>query len=253
MTVPSLASSVHRLRTPDWGYVGWHYKLIHMSGGPINNRFLVRVRGIENLPPEEGFLYASNHSSWWDPIVLQTTTPRPVNWLAKKEMMNNRFNKWFFFDRGGCIPVDRKSTNPEARAAAVQALRDGRIIGVFPEGTRHVGELGPAKTGVARLALEADAPVVPAALATDKFWPPGSKVPKLSQRIYLNVGKPMRLSGDPANPEDARRATDEVMAAIRTLLDEAIAARDRAEKWPSPEAAVKRARAASGTHGDATR
>ena len=223
-----------RARTPDWSFVGWHYKALHALGGPLHNRIWVRARGLDLLPPREGFLYAANHSSWWDPIVLQTTCPRPVNWLAKKEMMRGRFNKWFFFDKGGCIPVDRNARNPEALAAAVRALHDGRVIGVFPEGTRHIGELGPAKTGVARLAMESGAPVVPAALLTDRFWGPGRKLPKLTERVWLHVGAPLRLKGDPRDPDDARRGTDEVMAAVRALLAEARRARDAGERWPPP-------------------
>ena len=226
---------MRRLDTPDWKHVGWHYKGIHRVAGPWHNRALVRAKGLENLPAREGFLYAGNHTSWWDPIVLQTTTPRPVNWLAKKEMMGNAFNRWFFFEKGGCIPVDRNAKNPEAFAAAAQALRDGRIIGIFPEGTRHHGELGPAKTGVARLALEAGAPVVPVGIATDRFWAPGRKVPDLGEKIYLRVGAPMRLEGDPKDAEDARRETARVMEAIRTLLAEARAARDAGAAWPHPE------------------
>ncbi len=89
---------MRRLRTPDWGYVGWHYKFLHTIGPPIHNTWVLRAKGLENLPREGGFLYAGNHTSWWDPIVLQLTTPRPVNWLAKREMMGNAFNRWFFFD-----------------------------------------------------------------------------------------------------------------------------------------------------------
>lgn len=220
-----------RLKTPDWGYVGWHYKLIHATAGPLHNKLIVRGKGIEGLPREGGFLYAGNHTSWWDPIVLQTTTPRPVNWLAKKEMMNNAFNKWFFFDKGGCIPVDRNSKNPEAFAAAVQALRDGRVIGIFPEGTRHAGKLGPTKTGVARLALETGVPVVPAAILSDRFWAPGRKAPDLTETIWLHVGEPMELEGDPQDADAARRGTDRVMDRVWDLLQDARTARDRGENW----------------------
>lgn len=223
-----------RLPTSDWRYVGWHYRALHALGSPWHNRLWVRAKGLDNLPKEGGFVYAANHTSWWDPIVLQITTPRPVNWLAKKEMMRNRFNKWFFFDKGGCIPVDRNSRNPEAFAAAIQALHDGRIIGVFPEGTRHVGKLGPAKTGVARLAFGSGAPVVPAGILSDEFWGKGKKLPNLRRKVWLNVGAPIRLEGDLKDPDSARHATQQVMAVIQTLLDEARLARDSGAKWDVP-------------------
>ena len=220
-----------RLKTPDWDYVGWHYKALHVAGAPWHNRLWVRAKGLDNLPAQGGFVYAANHTSWWDPILLQITAPRPVNWLAKKEMMGNRFNKWFFFDKGGCIPVDRNGKNPEAFAAAVQALHDGRIIGIFPEGTRYKDKLGPTRTGVARIALESGAPVVPAAILSDRFWGPGMKVPDLTEPLYLNVGEPMKLQGDPKDPDAARRETDRVMARVWDLLHEAKVARSRGERW----------------------
>ena len=225
---------MRRLPTSDWSHVGWHYKFLHTIGPPLHNTWVLRANGLENLPREGGFLYAGNHTSWWDPIVLQLTTPRPVNWLAKREMMNNAFNRWFFFDKGGCIPVDRNTKNPEAFSAAAQALRDGRVIGIFPEGTRYVEKLGPAKTGVARLALEADAPIVPVGILSDRFWGPGKKVPDVRQTIYLNVGAPVRLEGKPGDPDAARMGTDRVMDAIADLLDEARAARDAGVKWARP-------------------
>lgn len=227
-------TAMRRLDTPDWDHVGWHYKLIHRAGPFWHNRLLVRAQGMEHVPEKEGFLFAANHTSWWDPIVLQTAIGRPVNWLAKKEMMNNAFNRWFFFARGGCIPVDRNSRNPQALDAAAQALRDGRIIGIFPEATRNHGELKSAKTGVARLAMKAEARVLPAAILTDRFWPRGRKVPKLTESIYLNVGRPIEVKGDAEDPETARLHTDRVMTEIGRLWDEAKAAREAGEKWAPP-------------------
>lgn len=225
---------MRRLPTPDWKPMGWHYKLIHRLGTPWHNAIWLRANGMENLLPSGGFVYASNHSSWWDAILLNCASPRPVYWMVKKEMGNNKFSKWFFLDRGGCIPIDRDRRNPEALARAVDALREGKIVGIFPESTRYVGKLGPAKTGAARLALEAGVPVVPVGVLSDRFWGPGKKLPDLREKIFMNVGKPIHLSGDAKNPDDARRCTDEVMAEIGRLLDEARVARETKARWPHP-------------------
>lgn len=221
---------MRRLSTSDWEFVGWHYKALHAAASPLHNKLWIRAKGMENLPASGGFLYAGNHTSWWDPIALQVTTARPINWLAKKEMMNNAFNRWFFFDKGGCIPVDRNSKNPEAFTAAVRALHDERIIGIFPEGTRHHEKLGRARTGVARLALEAHAPIVPVGIASDAFWSKGKSMPNLAKKIYLNVGKPITL----APGTSAQDGTDRVMDAIWDLLVDAREARDAKAKWPVP-------------------
>jgi 1-acyl-sn-glycerol-3-phosphate acyltransferase len=155
-----------------------------------------------------------------------------VHYLAKHSVAVGPISRNFVFQGGGAIPVDRNTRNPEAYKAAVAALRDGQVVGIFPEGTRHVGELGPFKTGVARLALEANVPVIPAAFATDKFWPPGKKVPDLRETAYINVGAPRRFEGDPHDEATVRKVTDDVMADIQRLLDEAKAARDAKAPWP---------------------
>lgn len=221
-----------RARTPDWAYVGWHYRALRRIGDLGHNKLVSRVRGMERIPLEGGVVLAANHSSYWDPVLLNGITPRPVCWLAKKELMTNAFNRWFFFDRGGCIPIDRSTRNPEALAAADTALRAGRLIGIFPEGTRHVGALGPPKPGVARLALRAGVPVVPVGVLSDRFWGPKQKAPNLREPIWLHVGEPMMLQGQWDNPEDARRETARVMEAIGKLLDGAREARERGERWP---------------------
>ena len=224
---------MRRWRTPDWRYVGWHYRAMHAFAHSWHNPLLVRAKGAENLPREGGFLYAANHTSWWDPIVMAAIVGRPVSFLGKKEVFKGPFTRWFF-GRGGVIPVDRNARNPEAFAAALQALRDGRCIGIFPEGTRHVGKLGPARPGVARLALQAGVPVVPAGILSDRFWGPGRKVPRFTEKVRINVGRPMTLDGDPEDPEAWRRGTERVMAAVDALLNEAWLARQRGETWMTP-------------------
>ena len=242
--------------TPDWRFVGWHYHAMHAFAHPWHNPLLVRGKGLENLPRAGGFVYAANHTSWWDPIVMAAVLGRPVCFLGKKEVFRGPFTRWFF-GRGGVIPVerhwekktarpgddaqgrvgipvDRNARNPEAMTAALQALRDGRVVGIFPEGTRHAGRLGPARPGVARLALQAGVPVVPAGILSDRFWGPGRKVPRLTEKVRINVGKPLTLQGDPDDPEAWRRGTERVMSAVDALLNEAWLARERGEKWKVP-------------------
>lgn len=223
---------MRRSPTPDWRHVDWHYATIHAILSNTQNRLWMRMKGRENLP-EGGFLFAANHTSWWDPIMMQASIPRPVFMLAKKEVAGNAFTKWFF-GRGGAIFIDRKTTNPQAYANAVGALKDDRIIGIFPEATRHVGQLGKPKTGVARMAMESGAPIVPMGIASDRFWPPGKAVPNLLEKVYMNVGKPLHLKGDPLDKDAARAGAEQVMAAIGELLAEAQKARDAKADWPAP-------------------
>ncbi len=225
---------MRRLPTEDWDHVGWSYKGTYAGASPWHNPLWIRAQGQDRVPETGGVILACNHTSWWDPIILMLTVRRPVCWLAKKEMMNNRFNKWFFFDRGGCIPVDRNARNPQALTAATAALRGGRIIGIFPEGTRNVGKIGPAKAGVARLAFESGVPVIPVALLTDRFWPRGRALPNILERTYVNFGEPISLKGDPQDAAAAREATDQIMREISKLHAEAVEAREKKLPWKTP-------------------
>jgi len=223
---------VIRRRGGDWDSVGINHKTLHTIAYAWHNKLLARTKGLEHLPRSGGFLYAGNHTSWWDPILMSATMERPVHYLAKHTVGKNAFARWFFFQSGGAIPVDRNARNPEAYKAAVAALKNGEVVGIFPEATRYVGELGPAKTGVARMALEAGVPIVPAAFATDKFWPPKKTLPDLRETVYIHIGAPRSFQGDPQDADLARKVTDEVMADIKKLLDEAKRARDAKEPWP---------------------
>lgn len=215
----------------DWLQVGFTHKAVHRFAYGWHNKTFARTKGRENIPATGGFLYVGNHTSWWDPIFMSATTPRPVRYLAKSTLGNSKFGQWFIFDSGGCIPVDRNRANPDAYKAAIDALRAGGVVGVFPEGTRHAGEMGRAKTGVARMALEAGVPVVPAGFTTDRFWPPTKKVPAVREPVYVNIGAPRTFTGDPNDASLVRKVTDDIMVDVKRLLDEAKGARDRKDKW----------------------
>jgi 1-acyl-sn-glycerol-3-phosphate acyltransferase len=217
---------MRKARTPDWRFVGWPYKSLYTLVVPLHDRVLVRARGVERVPLEGGVVLASNHVVAWDPCLLQCCLPRPVLWMAKKELFGNRFTSWFF-RTVGCIPVDRSRKNPEALAAARDMLSAGAIVGIFPEGTRRrdpTPGLGEGKPGAAKLALQAGVPIVPAAIA----W-------RGKRRAFVTFGEPLRLEGDAASQEDVASGTKRVMDALAALLRESQRARDeRDEAWRAP-------------------
>lgn len=224
---------VRRAKTPDWESVGLPYKLIHALVPAWHNPLWIRAKGLEHIPKEGAFLFAGNHTSWWDPIAMGATCPRPVHYLGKKEVFKPGMLETFF-RAAGAIPVDRKAGATDAYRAAREALKNGQIIGIFPEATRYHGRLGPAKTGVARLAMETGVPIVPAGIATDKFWSPAQKLPKLTEKIYVNIGAPFYLKGNPEAAIETKVATEQVMESIGHLLEGAKRARDAKEKWRIP-------------------
>ena len=187
-----------------------------------------RIEGRENVPRTGPVIFASNHLSFIDSIAIPVAAPRPVHFMAKSAY----FEKWAsrqFFTAIGAIPVERGAGQKALDALDQQRafLDDGRAVALYPEGTRSLdGRLYKGRTGVAFLALQTGAPVVPVGLiGTDKAMPVGAKFPSTSERITVRFGKPLDLSPHgPATSGRARRgATDEIMAAIPALSGQELA------------------------------
>jgi 1-acyl-sn-glycerol-3-phosphate acyltransferase len=220
----------------DWEYAPLGYRFLKANFVPlVRAATRLHVKGRQNVPREGPVLLAVNHFSWADPVVVSAALERPAYYLAKERLFVNPAARWFFASMGQ-IPVNRQAGgNEDAIQAAVDLLERGVVVGVFPEGTRsRYGELKRGKTGVARIAARSGAPIVPIAVATADFWPKHAGIPSFGERVYLNVGEPMRLDLKPADAEDRQRmrdATDDVMARIRALLDEATAAKAQGVAW----------------------
>ncbi|MDQ1137436.1 1-acyl-sn-glycerol-3-phosphate acyltransferase [Microbacterium sp. SORGH_AS 1204] len=187
-----------------------------------------RVEGRENVPRTGPVIFASNHLSFIDSIAIPVAAPRPVHFMAKAAY----FEKWAsrqFFTAIGAIPVERGAGQKALDALDQQRafLDDGRAVALYPEGTRSLdGRLYKGRTGVAFLALQTGAPVVPVGLlGTDEVMPVGAKFPSTSPRITVRFGTPLDLSPHgPASSGRARRgATDEIMAAIHALSEQELA------------------------------
>ena len=192
-----------------------------------------RIEGRANVPKDGPIIIASNHLSFIDSIAIPVAAPRRVHFLAKSSYFEGTSLKGRFvasFMRAvGAIPVRRG-----AGQAALDALDEqrklldaGLAVALYPEGTRSTdGRLYKGRTGVAFLALQTGAPVVPVGLiGTDKVMPVGAKMPTLSERITVRFGAPLDLAPHgPATSGKARRlATDEIMAAIHSLSGQELA------------------------------
>ena len=185
-------------------------------------------RGRRNLPRRGPVILASNHLSFSDHFFGPLPLPRKVVFLAKAEYFTGKGVKGLasrlFFRGVGQIPIDRGGGEASERAlrAGLRVLAEGRILGIYPEGTRSPdGRLYKGRTGVARLALESRAPVVPCAMVnTFEFMPPGSHNPRFSVRPGVIFGKPMEFSryyGRESDREALRAVTDEIIAEIAKL------------------------------------
>src|SRR5215210_6828165 len=129
--------------------------------------FRPKAKGLENIPAEGPVILAANHQSFLDDLLLPLVVPgRKVVFLAKADYFDKWYLRWFF-KGANVIPVRResRSASDAALQTAVQALREGKVVGIFPEGTRSPdGRLYRGKTGVARMALEGQVPVVPVSI-----------------------------------------------------------------------------------------
>jgi 1-acyl-sn-glycerol-3-phosphate acyltransferase len=118
--------------------------------------------GAENVPKAGGVIIASNHVAYVDPPFLGGVTPREVFYLAKQELFSNALFGWLI-GKYNAIPIARGAFDRKAIYRAVELLREGKALLLFPEGTRNKGDgfLEP-KLGVGKIALEAGVPIVPA-------------------------------------------------------------------------------------------
>jgi 1-acyl-sn-glycerol-3-phosphate acyltransferase len=204
----------------------WLMKWVFL--GPLMRlAFRPEVRGAENLPRSGGALVASNHLAVLDSFVLPLMVPRRMAFPAKSEYFTTpgvagTLQRWFFSGMGQ-VPIER-GNGRAARAAldtGIGVLREGRLFGIYPEGTRSPdGRLYKGRTGVARMALEAKVPVVPVAMVgTDRANPVGSRFWRPA-RIRIVIGEPLDFSRYFDIPDDRqveRAITDEVMYALMEL------------------------------------
>jgi 1-acyl-sn-glycerol-3-phosphate acyltransferase len=125
----------------------------------IRRRFTVRVTDPGNVPASGPIIYASNHVGVIDGPLLAIFAPRPAHALTKVEMFKGLLGRFLW--HSGQIPLDRFHTDPRAVKTCLRALRDGRAIGIYPEGSRGPGDLERFHRGAAYLALVSGAPVIP--------------------------------------------------------------------------------------------
>ncbi len=179
--------------------------------------FRLRVRGKENLPLDQGFVLAANHTSNFDPWALGMPVwpGRQLRFMAKSELFNPVIGP--IITAGGAFKVHRGEGDIAAMRTAIELVREGEIVVMFPEGTRrrkglrkkHVAR---AHTGAARIALGAEAPLVPAAIkGTDRLTRLGP--------LRVAYGSPLDLSDlDGLDVKAAAEvATERLMARIEEL------------------------------------
>ncbi|RZT85145.1 1-acyl-sn-glycerol-3-phosphate acyltransferase [Pseudonocardia sediminis] len=234
----------------------WWSKFVLL--GPLMRLFCrPTIEGLDNVPDRGGAILASNHLAVADSFFLPLLVPRRITFLAKREYFTQPgivgFLKKQFFTGVGQVPVDR-SGGSAARAAmdtATRLLREGKLLGIYPEGTRSPdGKLYKGKTGVARMALEAAVPVIPVAMVgTDRVNPIGSRMWR-PRKIRIRIGEPIdfsRYEGMAGDRFIERSMTDEIMYDLMELSGQtyvdlyATSVKEKAAKKPDPRIPDSRA------------
>lgn len=209
------------------------YRLLKTLGGPVVGRlWRHKVIDAENMP-EGPAIIASNHLAFCDSIFIPLAVQPTVNFLAKSDYFTGEGITGkataAFFRSIGQLPMDRTGGNKSSASllAALKVLTEGGVVGIYPEGTRSPdGNFYRTKIGVARLALESGAPVIPIGqLGTNLVQPAGTNYPHLhhnGQRIRVTtiIGKPLdysHLQPEAANHTVQRTIADNIGEAIRAL------------------------------------
>lgn len=172
------------------------------------------VSGKENLPASGGLILAANHTSYWDPVVVCCMTDRPVYFMAKSELFSvPLLGK--FLKKVGVFPVHRDRLDRVAIRTALKYLAEGKVVGIFPEGSRsHTGELLQPHPGAAMLALKSKAPVLPVAVT-------GSR--GVFGKIRVFAARPLYFSDTGSSKKDKTKIEDFsklIMSEISGLMAE---------------------------------
>nr|WP_246942488.1 lysophospholipid acyltransferase family protein [Bacillus pinisoli] len=171
--------------------------------------YRIEVIGAENIPTSGGVLICSNHIDNLDPPVVGISSPRPIHFMAKDELFRVPVLK-NILPKINAFPVKRGMSDKQALRTGLQLLKDGKVLGLFPEGTRSkTGELGKGLAGAGFFALRTEAKVVPCAIV-------GPYQPFKPLKVVF--GKPIDFEQVKEQKGSAEDATDLIMDTIAELL-----------------------------------
>ena len=203
----------------------------------VRRRYDVRIHLLADVPKTGPVIFASNHVGVIDGPLLAICSPRPVHALTKMEMFKGPLG--LLLSKSGQIKLDRFHTDPAAVKSCLRALRDGRAIGIYPEGSRGAGDFTRFHRGAAYLALVSGAPVVPVIMLGSRE--PGgtnNSLPRRGATIDMVYGAPFRI--DPVPWPRTREQVEKYSLLLRehmlVQLDQARALTGRELPGPLPRA-----------------
>lgn len=179
--------------------------------GVLKPIYRMEVIGKENLPKDGGVLLCINHINNFDPPIVGIVAPRPIHFMAKEELFSVPV-LGRLLPHLNAFPVKRGMSDREALRKGLKVLKEGHVLGLFPEGTRSKsGELGKGLAGAGFFALRTDAAVVPCAIIGPY---------KAFSKLKIVYGKPINIQEYRENKASAEETTQVIMDAIRELITE---------------------------------
>jgi 1-acyl-sn-glycerol-3-phosphate acyltransferase len=157
--------------------------------------FDLKVYGAGNVPPEGGALMVSNHESYLDPVLIGTQLYRPMSYMAKSELFENKvFGA--IIRALNAFPVRQGAGDVGAVKETIRRLQEGHLLNIFPEGSRtEDGRLGPIQPGAALVVRRAEVPVIPVVIdGSYRAWPRDRSIFRATP-IRVLYGPPMELAG----------------------------------------------------------
>lgn len=190
------------------------YKFIAPIGRIIMRcLFSIKLIGEENLPAEGGYILASNHNISLDPIILSMNKKRTIHFMAKEELFNNAIGN-FFITRFNAFPIKRGSSDKASLQYAINVVKEGFVLGIFPEGTCSKDFIPKKpKSGVALIANLAQADVMPVSIYIEKNK-------KLRKKFTIRFGKMIKY--EELGFSDDAKSTAQLRYASRKIFDEIV-------------------------------
>ena len=181
--------------------------------------FRLQVEGREKVPLRGGAVIVCNHPGGVDYIALGLASPRQLYYMAKVELF--QIHPWLsaYFRAAGAFPVRRGQRDVHAIQEAVEVVRSGKVLGMFPEGTRsRGGSLRRGKSGAVRVAMAAQAPIVPAGVIGAYEAPKRFYRQLRRPLVTVRFGEPFMPQGRVESPEDVHENVERMMRRIAALL-----------------------------------
>ncbi len=190
--------------------------------------FRVKISGTENVPSEGGFIIATNHRSYFDPLLVGSWLSRQVYFLGKAELFKNKFFGWVI-TQTNALPVRRGTIDRNAVKLCLEVMNQGYGLTMFPEGTRAKGvEFLSPKPGIGVIATQAKVPIVPGYVhGSDRLkdcflgW---------RDRLSVHLGPPIsaeQVAGFPADREGYFQLAELVMSRIKEIKNQVVSANQK--------------------------